>query len=346
MNPPVPVAPIVRPCRAFTLIELLVVISIIALLISILLPAMSLARQTAQSAACLSNMRQAGIGLATYAADNTDHMPGMNTSGAHMVSGGTYAMASRSNTAPLQSTDWISPTLGASLGLPADAAERLRRIFTHDFRCPANNVNYASQYTGGGNIMPTFAVQTLPIASYQMSMTWQVRKDGISANDLVDGDNFAFGEVASSPKGYGFRLDLLRNPSYKMYLSEGIRYVGNVNAPDGNITFDGQAHSTSGSNFGHTGWTFIGGGGNPYKWNGGTNGLGTGAMQLNMTLASRAIAFRHPSQTMNLAAFDGSAKNLQPYEASNIRHHLPTGTVLGNAVNTADPDDTAGMVVP
>ncbi len=60
---------------AFTLIELLVVISIIALLIAILLPALGSARESARQSACLSNNRQHGVAITTYAVDAKDYLP-------------------------------------------------------------------------------------------------------------------------------------------------------------------------------------------------------------------------------------------------------------------------------
>jgi prepilin-type N-terminal cleavage/methylation domain-containing protein len=61
--------------RGFTLIEILVVVAIIALLIAILLPSLASAREQARAAACLSNIRQLGMGIRYFADANRGYYP-------------------------------------------------------------------------------------------------------------------------------------------------------------------------------------------------------------------------------------------------------------------------------
>ena len=67
--------------RGFTLVELLIVIGLIALLISLLLPVVSRAREQSNRAKCLSNLRAIGNAMYLYAGSHKDRLPNCNPPG-------------------------------------------------------------------------------------------------------------------------------------------------------------------------------------------------------------------------------------------------------------------------
>src|SRR5437899_7743961 len=74
---------------AFTLVELLVVIAVIAVLISLLIPALSKARDQSVRIKCASNLHQIGIAATAYAAENKGMLPRLETNNPFYVANRT-----------------------------------------------------------------------------------------------------------------------------------------------------------------------------------------------------------------------------------------------------------------
>lgn len=98
--------------KGFTLIELLVVISIIALLIALLLPALKNARAAGQKVACGSNLHQLFIGWTAYTDDNRDHHVQMGQ-GPINISGDLYFDSKVSLPGATGTGYWLHRLLGA-----------------------------------------------------------------------------------------------------------------------------------------------------------------------------------------------------------------------------------------
>lgn len=92
--------------RAFTLIELLVSITVIALLIALLLPALASARETGRRAVCASNVRQYIVGLTAYANDFRQRTPPQYPYGGY----GSNMFACRGSGEPIAGTPYEMPS--------------------------------------------------------------------------------------------------------------------------------------------------------------------------------------------------------------------------------------------
>ena len=177
-----------RGKHGFTLVELLVVISIIALLLSILMPSLGKARNQAQKAVCGANYRQIGVAVQMYATEFDNKLV-------------TYGLPDGST--------WIqnSPTWTA-IGLMAPL-NRYLPVTSKVWHCPADKDTSISNQWWSSNL------NDLRTGYRDENVYFRVRPDGTSrANPLPSFDtNYSANPYLFSANGF-YCGDYMRDPRY------------------------------------------------------------------------------------------------------------------------------------
>jgi prepilin-type N-terminal cleavage/methylation domain-containing protein len=213
-----------RRSSGFTLIELLVTIAIIAILASLLLPAMARAKGAGQRAACTSNVRQLAIAMQMYLNDNDDYFPAANV-------WGDFHDEEWLRWNPLRTGLIFKPQDRTNL-LTTGIVPYLTRFSTNLFDCPADTK--LSRYRRKPLSFPQFVWDYQDYHfSYTLSNPFWVshfspqrysEKYGMASSSVLDAKNL--------PILYKFRASGVKNPSQKIMFADELMLYELKSEPD------------------------------------------------------------------------------------------------------------------
>jgi prepilin-type N-terminal cleavage/methylation domain-containing protein len=306
--------------RAFTLVELLVVIGIIALLISMLLPALNNARRAARTVQCSSNLRQVLLGMQMYVGENKGFFPGgPNSSGAFLLD---PAYSDFNCPDVSQIWDWQAPIarmLGVAFNSGGDHASRAQRftqLVTYPpFQCAENDF-LAAPFSP-----PISGLPTTVVCSYNLAYVFQLKHS--------PGKGYTAPVYYNPPDGYGPKISAIGDASRKIYIADGARYSNATTVPDYDLNYKG----SNGGTYGDVG-----------AFDSFSNSLcrkgAPGNGQTDPSKDSRAYGFRHGSRKIHSAAdtyrfaagfFDGHVEVLGDLQGADPALWTPRGTTVPNA---------------
>jgi len=153
-----------RKKYAFTLIELLVVISIIALLLSILLPSLQRAKEMGMRAVCLSNLHQLTVSWAVYSANNDDRIVSSMTN-ATVYNSATNSYEWAANTEP----SWVGWAVGIS-SIPSTEPTRQFSAFRQTLEQQHGEIEVGALYPYTADI----AVYKCPVGKKGNERTYSI----------------------------------------------------------------------------------------------------------------------------------------------------------------------------
>lgn len=209
--------------KGFTLIELLVVVAIIVLLIAILLPSLSIAREQAKMTSCAANLRQLGIAAAGYSAEF----------GGHIVPAAYRDYKNKTGNTGINVESWGTILIYAGLIPKAGASSLSEPAWTRSaFHCPSGLSDFAGTISWNNS-------QTAPVTDTDPNGMRPLRQQSYYFDNSIWVDNW-YGINGSTGPGN-------TSPAYRLPRDDSATNFANnkitaINAPGSMaLLFDGWA---------------------------------------------------------------------------------------------------------